>query len=184
MQIVQKPSPNHNSRMGHPIRLIVMHSTVGSFDSSLGWLRNPASGASAHYLIDRDGAVVQLVADREAAWHAGVSQWRGQEVWARNKQGILVPSLNPISIGIELANSTGVAYDPASGKPKPYAEWPQPQPYPAPQLVAATMLVHDLMARYHLTRDDVVRHLDVAVPHGRKQDPVAFDWPAFQARLR
>ncbi len=183
MQITQAPSPNHSSRAGHPIRLIVMHSTAGSYSSSLGWLRNPASKASAHYLIDRDGAVVQLVADSEAAWHAGASQWRGQEVWARNSQGILVPSLNPISIGIELANATGVAYDPASGKPKPYPEWPQPQPYPTPQLVAATMLVHDLMARYHLSRDDVVRHLDVAVPRGRKHDPVSFDWADWWGRL-
>lgn len=45
---------------------------------------------SAHFLIRRDGALVQYVPCAERAWHAGVSQWRGRE------------RCNDFSIGIEL----------------------------------------------------------------------------------
>ena len=45
---------------------------------------------SAHFLIRRDGALVQFVAAGDRAWHAGTSQWRGRE------------RCNDYSIGIEL----------------------------------------------------------------------------------
>ncbi|CAG0960836.1 N-acetyl-anhydromuramoyl-L-alanine amidase [Burkholderiales bacterium] len=45
---------------------------------------------SAHFLIRRDGTLVQFVACGDRAWHAGVSRWRGRE------------RCNDFSIGIEL----------------------------------------------------------------------------------
>lgn len=45
---------------------------------------------SAHFLIRRDGEVVQFVDADQRAWHAGVSEWRGR------------PQCNDYSIGIEL----------------------------------------------------------------------------------
>lgn len=45
---------------------------------------------SAHYLIRRDGELVQYVPVTARAWHAGVSSWRGRE------------RCNDFSIGIEL----------------------------------------------------------------------------------
>ena len=45
---------------------------------------------SAHFLIRRDGDVVQFVSTQDMAWHAGVSQWRSRE------------KCNEFSIGIEL----------------------------------------------------------------------------------
>ncbi len=45
---------------------------------------------SAHFLIRRDGELVQFVACDRRAWHAGVSVWRGRE------------RCNDFSIGIEL----------------------------------------------------------------------------------
>ncbi len=45
---------------------------------------------SAHFLIRRDGSVIQFVSANERAWHAGVSSHRGQE------------RCNDFSIGIEL----------------------------------------------------------------------------------
>lgn len=45
---------------------------------------------SAHFLIRRDGAIVQFVPCGKRAWHAGVSSWRGRE------------RCNDFSIGIEL----------------------------------------------------------------------------------
>ncbi len=45
---------------------------------------------SAHFLIRRDGEIIQFVACNMRAWHAGVSFWRGRE------------RCNDFSIGIEL----------------------------------------------------------------------------------
>ena len=45
---------------------------------------------SAHFLIRRDGDVVQFVACAQRAWHAGLSSWQGRE------------RCNDYSIGIEL----------------------------------------------------------------------------------
>ncbi len=57
------------------------------------WLCTPAAEVSAHYLIDRDGSVIQMVAEDHRAWHAGAGAWRGQG------------DVNSRSIGIELANT-------------------------------------------------------------------------------
>lgn len=45
---------------------------------------------SAHFLIRRDGELIQFVSTARRAWHAGVSQWAGRE------------RCNDFSIGIEL----------------------------------------------------------------------------------
>lgn len=56
---------------------------------------------SAHFLIRRDGELIQFVACARRAWHAGASQWRGR---AR---------CNDFSVGVELEGSDSVAYDAA-----------------------------------------------------------------------
>lgn len=48
---------------------------------------------SAHFLIRRDGSVVQFVSTLQRAWHAGLSSFRGRE------------RCNDFSIGIELEGS-------------------------------------------------------------------------------
>jgi len=45
---------------------------------------------SSHFLVRRDGALVQFVPTERRAWHAGVSRWRGRE------------RCNDFSIGVEL----------------------------------------------------------------------------------
>jgi AmpD protein len=53
---------------------------------------------SAHFLIRRDGELVQFVGCNERAWHAGVSSWKGRE------------RCNDYSIGIELEGTDDVPY--------------------------------------------------------------------------
>lgn len=48
---------------------------------------------SAHFLIRRDGELIQFVACDRRAWHAGASDWRGRQ------------RCNDFSIGIELEGS-------------------------------------------------------------------------------
>ena len=51
---------------------------------------------SAHYLLNREGAVTRLVADDRAAWHAGKGTWGDDEKYT-NK-------MNKYAIGIEIMN--------------------------------------------------------------------------------
>lgn len=53
--------------------------------SEIGTLR-----VSAHFLVRRDGELIQFVSCSRRAWHAGASRWRGRE------------NCNDFSIGIEL----------------------------------------------------------------------------------
>lgn len=53
---------------------------------------------SAHFMIRRDGEVLQFVAADRRAWHAGVSTW-----WGRQR-------CNDFSIGIELEGTDTTPY--------------------------------------------------------------------------
>jgi AmpD protein len=53
---------------------------------------------SSHFLIRRDGELVQFVPVERRAWHAGVSSWRGRE------------RCNDFSIGVELEGSDDVPF--------------------------------------------------------------------------
>jgi len=67
---VWDPSPNYTANRPYTTR-IVIHVTQGSFAGSVSWLKNPASNASAHYVIrSSDGYIVQLVREKDRAWHA------------------------------------------------------------------------------------------------------------------
>tara|TARA_B100001105_G_scaffold200866_1_gene164616 strand:+ start:355 stop:966 length:612 start_codon:yes stop_codon:yes gene_type:complete len=77
----------------HPIYL-VMHYTAGlTASSAINTFKDPGSKVSAHFVIDRNGDVVQMVPTNRRAWHAGVSRW-GE-----------LTDLNSYSVGIELVNA-------------------------------------------------------------------------------
>ncbi|MCH9651053.1 MAG: N-acetylmuramoyl-L-alanine amidase [Deltaproteobacteria bacterium] len=85
-------SPNQGDLVDH--QLLVMHYTAGSSaESSVSWLTNAASRASAHVVIGRDGSVTQLVPFDRIAFHAGKSEWLGRK------------KVNEFSLGIELDNA-------------------------------------------------------------------------------
>ena len=54
---------------------------------------------SAHFVIRRNGQLLQFVSCDRRAWHAGQSVWRG------------LPNCNDHSIGIELEGLEGLAFD-------------------------------------------------------------------------
>jgi len=49
----------------------VIHKAEGSAPGTWNWFQNPSSRVSAHYVVDNDGAVAQMVQDGDTAWHAG-----------------------------------------------------------------------------------------------------------------
>jgi N-acetylmuramoyl-L-alanine amidase len=94
VEIYQHPSPNFGARRdGLTPQIVVLHHTaMECAEAALTRLCDPSSEVSAHYLIEGQGKVFQLVAETDRAWHAGVGEWRGRA------------DINSRSIGIELDN--------------------------------------------------------------------------------
>ncbi|MBC9031236.1 N-acetylmuramoyl-L-alanine amidase [Sphingomonas sp. JC676] len=155
LAITQAPSPNFDAR-ALPITMIVLHYTgMESAEAAIARLRDPEAKVSAHYVVDEDGSILQLVDEDKRAWHAGRSHWRG------------ITDVNSASIGIEIVNP---------GHEFGYHNFTDAQ------MGALIPLVADIKARHAITRGNVVGHSDVAP--ARKQDPgELFNWHAL-ARLR
>ena len=58
--LIDVASPNFWT-VADQVKAIVLHATAGDFQASLGWLCNPASDASANFLVDLAGDIYQLV---------------------------------------------------------------------------------------------------------------------------
>jgi hypothetical protein len=69
-----RPSPNYNSRGSTLPGMVVIHTCEGSYSSCWGWLANPASGVSAHYVVNDSGSEIsQQVHEEDRAWHVGAT---------------------------------------------------------------------------------------------------------------
>lgn len=159
VQILERPSPNHDARPcdaeGRPlIDLIVLHYTgMRSGEEAMARLCDPAAKVSAHFLIEEDGRTWRLVPEHRRAWHAGVACWAGER------------DVNGRSLGIELVN--------------PGLEFGY-RPFPEAQMTALIELCCVLRCKHGIARARVAGHSDVAPL--RKQDPgELFDWPRLAA---
>ncbi|MCY1396935.1 1,6-anhydro-N-acetylmuramyl-L-alanine amidase AmpD [compost metagenome] len=110
------PSPNFNVRPEGEISLLVIHNislppaqfATGKvqefFQNRLDVTEHPyfegiaQLRVSAHFLIERDGALTQFVSCLERAWHAGVSRFDGRE------------GCNDFSLGIELEGTDDLPF--------------------------------------------------------------------------
>ena len=146
--VIAAPSPNFNARR-LPVSLVVLHYTgMETGPAALERMCDSEAKVSAHYMVEEDGRIFQLVDEDKRAWHAGVSSWRGES------------DINSASIGIEIVNG-GHDY----GLPD----------FPAIQIAAVTELVREVIERHGLGPEAVVGHSDIAP--GRKQDPgEKFPW--------
>jgi N-acetyl-anhydromuramoyl-L-alanine amidase len=114
------PSPNRDARpQGAAIELLVIHcislppgvfggdSVERLFTNRIDPAAHPyferlrAMTVSAHFLVDRAGALTQFVSCLERAWHAGASQWNGRD------------GCNDFSIGVEIEGSEFEPFMPA-----------------------------------------------------------------------
>jgi len=73
-------SPNFTPLGWRNITYIVVHVMDGHIDSAINWFKDPMSNVSAHYLISQEGEIVQMVREKDIAWHAGN--------WTYNQQSI------------------------------------------------------------------------------------------------
>lgn len=85
MNIIRKNTPNFTSgRSGQVPIMIVCHTTCGSFDGAVSWLCNKESKASSHFLVAKDGRVVQLVDIAYTAWCNGTNTDKNSNKYVGN----------------------------------------------------------------------------------------------------
>ncbi len=150
MQIIKRESPNFNDRRDNkkPEFLILHYTGMESGQEALEHMCDECSEVSAHYMIDYDGTVTQLVDEGKRAWHAGVSYWDGET------------DLNSASIGIEIVNK---------GHEFGYEEFTEEQ------MKSLIALSKEILSRHDISSNNVIAHSDIAPD--RKQDPgEKFDW--------
>jgi len=135
------------------VRFVVIHYTVADLPQSIKILTEQE--VSAHYLLtdESEPKFYTLVDENRAAWHAGVSSWKGYT------------ALNHSSIGIEIVNPG--FKDMADGR-----HWYGFTERQIDQLVA---LLKQIKERHQIAPENFLGHADIAPQ--RKQDPgPLFPW--------
>jgi len=89
----------HEDTSGRTIDTVILHSSYNSLGGDEYDVEKIIDiykqyGVGAHYIIDRDGIIYQLVKDADIAYHAGVSSLPDGRT-----------SVNQVSIGIEIVNN-------------------------------------------------------------------------------
>jgi N-acetylmuramoyl-L-alanine amidase len=188
-------SPNGGAPL--QARWLVMHYTADGGNTAIDWFRNPASRASAHLVISRQGKITQMMPFNRVANHAGKSVWKG------------VSGLNRHAVGIEMVNFGEVFRHPTRGwmrywKMNGVWRWLDPviseselmldgetspdgqrrprawQRYTDAQVAAAFEAARAIVAAYGL--EDVLGHEEISP--GRKTDPgPAFGIANFRERV-
>lgn len=148
MHIHSHPSPNYDDRQAGIDMLVLHYTGMKSAAEALQRMCDPEAGVSAHYMVDEDGAVYQLVPEEKRAWHAGKSSWRGKD------------GINHCSVGVEIVN--------------PGHEWGY-RPFTILQMKSVIALCQGIVARHSIPARNVVAHSDIAPE--RKEDPgELFEW--------
>ncbi|MBM6976696.1 peptidoglycan recognition protein family protein [Intestinimonas butyriciproducens] len=152
---------NYQRGRAQPVSLLVIHyvgATGGAEANARYYGRTPGIGASAHYFVDHapNAEVWASVPEEDTAWHCGAKSYRHPT--CRNSN----------SIGIEMCchlDAKGGWYiDEAT-------------------MAAAAELGRDIMTRYGIPLENVLRHYDVT---GKLCPRPLIDedkWTAFKARL-
>ncbi|GIW23183.1 MAG: hypothetical protein KatS3mg068_2190 [Candidatus Sericytochromatia bacterium] len=163
--ILKKPlsilmySPNYNLRPSKSkIDTIIIHHTAPFYSlTRVGYyFQDINSRVSSHYIVGKEGLIIESVSEEKRAWHAGYSSWKGKF------------NVNDYSIGIEVLND-------GDGKDI----WTEAQYTFLAQLTAY------LMKKYDISLERVIGHRDIAIPLGRKIDPADnFDWNYFKNKIR
>ena len=110
---------------------------------------------AAHYLIDIEGNITQLVEEKNRAWHAGDSKLPKEHGGIEN--------VNDFSIGIELINEKNTKFS-------------------EQQYIALSKLCQKIMNENPIKF--IVGHEKIALPLGRKEDPgEMFDWAKLKETL-
>tara|TARA_Y100001935_G_C17274060_1_gene493621 strand:- start:129 stop:845 length:717 start_codon:yes stop_codon:yes gene_type:complete len=143
------PNFNLNKRSKSQVKYLIYHYTgMKSEKEAIKRLTKNNSNVSCHYLIKKDGEIIQIVPDLYVAWHAGISFWK-KDVLLNNK-----------SIGIELSNP---------GHMNGYTFFSKKQ------INSLIKLSKILIKKFNIKKENVLGHSDIAPL--RKIDPgEKFPW--------
>jgi hypothetical protein len=76
-----EPTSHLSSRNGTDIDHIVIHYTTSrNIEGTISHFKHGTPRTSAHYIVGRDGALVQMVNDGDRAWHAGNSGMNARSI--------------------------------------------------------------------------------------------------------
>lgn len=164
-------------------RFCVIHDTAGALRpfSSVEWFASKQCPTSAHFVVERDGTITQMVPTNKRAFHAGVSNWKG------------VSGLNSCSVGIEIVNpgkldEKGFAdFGKKVAEPSEIVAKTTPQhgkgwwlPYTQEQINAVILLCRAIVEEYP-DCNEIVTHYEIAPK--RKID-VGPQFPLAEVRQR
>lgn len=160
---------NYNIGQISRIKYIVIHyvGATGSAQANCKYYASKKVGASAHYYVDFDGSIWQSVEDRNIAWHCG-TKGKYYHPECRNSN----------SIGIELCVRVKNKGSQAADSHDWYFEDATVQ--------EAVKLTKELMQKYGIDVDHVVRHYDIT--HKICPNPFVYNhtnhtWSDFKANL-
>ncbi|MGO1596499.1 MAG: N-acetylmuramoyl-L-alanine amidase [Sphingobacterium sp.] len=115
-----------------PNYVMIHHTAQQSVEQTVQTFHNQKVGVSSHYVIARDGKIIQMVNDLLRAHHAGLGRW-GNDT-----------DLNSSSIGIELDNNGTT------------------DPWPEIQIKALIDLLDYLKETYRIPAANFIGHMDYA----------------------
>ncbi|NQD70534.1 N-acetylmuramoyl-L-alanine amidase [Sphingobacterium shayense] len=115
-----------------PNYVMIHHTAQDSLAQTVKTFHSARAGVSSHYVIGRDGKIVQMVNDLYRGHHAGLGKW-GNDT-----------DLNSSSIGIELDNN-GLT-----------------DPWPEAQINALVDLLQYLKETYKIPQSNFIGHMDYA----------------------
>ena len=168
MQINKLLTPyNYTSGTADRVKYIVIHyvGALGGAEANCKYYASQYIGASAHYYVGFDGEIWQSVEDQNIAWHCGT------------KSGYKHPECrNANSLGIELCvRNKGSQADTSR-------DWY----FEDVTVQKAVELTKELMAKYNVPADHVIRHYDVTgkiCPNPFVYNHTNHTWEAFKAAL-
>ncbi len=121
-----------NMSIRKPNFVMIHHTAQDSLSQTLRTFTLPRTGTSSHYVVSRDGKVVQMVNDYLRAHHAGAGRWGN------------VTDMNSSSIGIEMDNN---------GRTDIWTE---------AQINSLCALLATLKKRYNIPTENFIGHADFA----------------------
>lgn len=167
MQIHKLLTPyNYSSGQISRIRYIVIHyvGATGGAEANCRYYASKYIGASAHYYVGFDGEIWQSVEDGDIAWHCGAKSYRHPECRNSNSIGIELCVRNK---GSQAADSRDWYFEDAT-------------------VQAAIELTRELMKKYGIPADHVIRHYDVTgkiCPNPYIYNHTQHTWETFKKAL-
>lgn len=121
-----------NLSMRRPNFVMIHHTAQDSLAQTLKTFTLPRTGTSSHYVVSKDGKVVQMVNDYLRSHHAGAGKWGN------------VTDMNSCSIGIEMDNN---------GTTDPWTD---------AQINSLCALLKTLKKKYNIPTANFIGHADYA----------------------